>query len=140
MLENALFLLRLMQSRRFDLPPNLDRFKDTMVLHATRVLISKKGCEGELQVGLAGMMSFVGFDILPAECQKYFVRKSWFDVKLGQLPPPVRMDMPSNIVIGLNPPFGVRNAMAIKFIKHGLQFRPRLIVLIVPQVCYFAPL
>lgn len=37
-----------------------------------------------------------------------------------------------HLVIGLNPPYGMRNALAHKFMYHAARFRPRLIVLIVP--------
>ncbi|KAK1418163.1 hypothetical protein QVD17_27302 [Tagetes erecta] len=36
-------------------------------------------------------------------------------------------------VIGLNPPFGVQASLANKFINHALKFKPKLIILIVPQ-------
>lgn len=35
--------------------------------------------------------------------------------------------------MGLNPPFGVNAALANKFINKALEFKPKLIVLIVPQ-------
>ena len=34
--------------------------------------------------------------------------------------------------MGLNPPFGVKGALANKFVDHALQFDPKLIILIVP--------
>lgn len=39
---------------------------------------------------------------------------------------------PDKLVIGLNPPFGTRNALADKFTEHAARSRPRLIALIVP--------
>jgi hypothetical protein len=39
----------------------------------------------------------------------------------------------SNVVLGLNPPFGVHSRLAVRFIAHRLDTQPRLIVLIVPQ-------
>jgi hypothetical protein len=39
----------------------------------------------------------------------------------------------SNVVLGLNPPFGVASKLAVKFIRHRLDTQPRLIVLIVPM-------
>jgi hypothetical protein len=35
--------------------------------------------------------------------------------------------------MGLNPPFGVNAGLANKFIDKALQFKPKLIVLIVPK-------
>lgn len=62
----------------------------------------------------------------------------WYDfgIVVGQLLSETNLDpkVPTHIVVGLNPPFGVKSAMAIKFIQHSLQFMPRVIVLIVPQV------
>ncbi len=37
-----------------------------------------------------------------------------------------------NLVIGLNPPYGMNNALAAKFQDHAVRFRPHIIVLIVP--------
>mmetsp|Transcript_26377 Transcript_26377/g.57142 ORF Transcript_26377/g.57142 Transcript_26377/m.57142 type:complete len:110 (+) Transcript_26377:37-366(+) len=37
------------------------------------------------------------------------------------------------LVIGLNPPFGERNMMAVRFIDHAAEFKPRVICLIVPE-------
>lgn len=34
--------------------------------------------------------------------------------------------------MGLNPPFGVKSALANKFIDKALKFKPKLIALIVP--------
>lgn len=35
--------------------------------------------------------------------------------------------------MGLNPPFGVKGALADRFIDKALTFRPKLLVLIVPD-------
>ena len=35
--------------------------------------------------------------------------------------------------MGLNPPFGVRGALANQFINHALKFKPKLLVFIVPK-------
>lgn len=35
--------------------------------------------------------------------------------------------------MGLNPPFGVRASLANKFVKKALEFRPRILLLIVPE-------
>lgn len=39
----------------------------------------------------------------------------------------------NTLVIGLNPPFGKNNSLALQFVQHAaLTFKPRVIVLIVP--------
>jgi hypothetical protein len=35
--------------------------------------------------------------------------------------------------MGLNPPFGVRGALANQFVNHALKFKPKLLVLIAPK-------
>jgi hypothetical protein len=35
--------------------------------------------------------------------------------------------------MGLNPPFGVKAALANKFINKALEFKPKLVILIVPK-------
>jgi predicted RNA methylase len=35
-------------------------------------------------------------------------------------------------IMGLNPPFGLRASLANKFIDKALEFRPKLLILIVP--------
>lgn len=37
-----------------------------------------------------------------------------------------------SLVIGLNPPFGKDNYLANKFVMHAVEFKPRVLVLIVP--------
>ncbi|KAL6570808.1 hypothetical protein OROGR_000358 [Orobanche gracilis] len=39
----------------------------------------------------------------------------------------------SQLIMGLNPPFGVNAALANKFINKALEFKPKLIILIVPR-------
>ncbi|KAK3248852.1 hypothetical protein CYMTET_41703 [Cymbomonas tetramitiformis] len=74
----------------------------------------------------AGSVSYAGYDILPPVIHRHFQLSSWFDVR-GQ------GQHGTNVVLGLNPPFGVKNSLAIQFIEHGIQqFLPVLIVLIVP--------
>ena len=47
-------------------------------------------------------------------------------------------DLPvgDRLVIGLNPPFGKHNALATMFVRHAAEFRPRVMVLIVPPGVY----
>lgn len=67
------------------------------------------------------------FDIITSQNLEDFERSSWMDTRRGQLPPG------DTLVIGLNPPFGKNNQLARKFMEHAAdQFRPRVIVLIVP--------
>eukprot|EP01018_Ginkgo_biloba_P023825 Gb_00933 [translate_table: standard] len=40
--------------------------------------------------------------------------------------------LPEKEIMGLNPPFGVKAALANKFIDKALQFKPKLLILIVP--------
>ena len=37
------------------------------------------------------------------------------------------------VVVGLNPPFGHMNKEARRFVEHALEFRPRLLCLIMPH-------
>lgn len=36
-------------------------------------------------------------------------------------------------IMGLNPPFGVNAALANKFIDKALEFKPKLLILVVPR-------
>ncbi|XP_020530736.1 protein ENHANCED DOWNY MILDEW 2 isoform X2 [Amborella trichopoda] len=56
-----------------------------------------------------------------------FERKDWMSVSLKDLPKGDRL------IMGLNPPFGVNAALANKFIDKALEFKPKLVVLIVPK-------
>ncbi|CBI21732.3 unnamed protein product, partial [Vitis vinifera] len=46
---------------------------------------------------------------------------------------PSELPTGSHLIMGLNPPFGVQAALANKFIDQALEFKPKLLVLIVPQ-------
>ena len=63
----------------------------------------------------------------PLPPQMGFVCKGWFSVMPEELPPGDRL------VVGLNPPFGVDNHLAEKWIQRAQWLRPRLITLIVPR-------
>ncbi|KAF9614820.1 hypothetical protein IFM89_020743 [Coptis chinensis] len=39
----------------------------------------------------------------------------------------------SKLIMGLNPPFGVNAQLANQFIRKALEFKPKLLILIVPQ-------
>ncbi|TXG55464.1 hypothetical protein EZV62_020720 [Acer yangbiense] len=56
-----------------------------------------------------------------------FEQRDWMTVK------PVELPNGSQLIMGLNPPFGVNASLANRFINHALTFKPKLIVLIVPK-------
>lgn len=56
------------------------------------------------------------------------VVQDWFEISHADL----GYASGDSLVIGLNPPFGVQNALAEQFITKAVEFRARLIVLIVP--------
>ncbi|GFP87506.1 phd finger-containing protein ddb_g0268158 [Phtheirospermum japonicum] len=56
-----------------------------------------------------------------------FELRNWYDVRPDELPDG------SQLIMGLNPPFGVNAALANKFINKALEFKPKLLILIVPR-------
>ncbi|GMJ05058.1 ENHANCED DOWNY MILDEW 2 [Hibiscus trionum] len=70
--------------------------------------------------------SFKNYDIFQAKNDFNFERKDWMSVKPKELP------KGSKLIMGLNPPFGVKAALANKFIDKALEFKPKLLILIVP--------
>ncbi|KAK8527158.1 hypothetical protein V6N12_054382 [Hibiscus sabdariffa] len=70
--------------------------------------------------------SFKNYDIFQAKNDFNFERKDWMSVKPKELP------KGSQLIMGLNPPFGVKAALANKFIDKALEFKPKLLILIVP--------
>lgn len=62
----------------------------------------------------------ISFDILPSENA---VQKDWLSVRNG---------IPADSMIGINPPFGYRSAMAKRFITHAASFQPKYITVIIP--------
>nr|GMD56112.1 protein ENHANCED DOWNY MILDEW 2 isoform X1 [Ipomoea batatas] len=71
--------------------------------------------------------SFKNFDILQAKDGFCFEKRDWLTVQSKELPPG------SKLIMGLNPPFGVKAALANKFINKALEFKPKLLILIVPR-------
>ncbi|KAL8462413.1 hypothetical protein ACS0TY_033441 [Phlomoides rotata] len=71
--------------------------------------------------------SFKNYDIVQAKDDFNFERRDWMGVKPDELPDG------SKLVMGLNPPFGVNSVLANKFINKALEFKPKLLILIVPQ-------
>eukprot|EP00210_Caulerpa_lentillifera_P008007 g7646.t1 len=55
-----------------------------------------------------------------------FVKKSWFEVT------PDELDHGDNLIIGLNPPFGVNASLANQFVNHAARMEPKLMLLICP--------
>ncbi|XP_076922126.1 protein ENHANCED DOWNY MILDEW 2-like [Bidens hawaiensis] len=70
--------------------------------------------------------SYKNFDITRPKNDFNFEKRDWMKVTPRELP------SGSQLVMGLNPPFGTKAALANKFIDHALKFKPKLIVLIVP--------
>ncbi|KAI8552941.1 hypothetical protein RHMOL_Rhmol06G0306900 [Rhododendron molle] len=66
------------------------------------------------------------FDLLQAKINFNFEKRDWMTVQPNELRPG------SQLIMGLNPPFGVNAALANKFIDKALEFKPKLLILIVP--------
>ncbi|KOM24813.1 hypothetical protein LR48_Vigan2555s000100 [Vigna angularis] len=71
--------------------------------------------------------SYKNFDLLPTKNDFNFEMRDWMTVQTKELP------TGSKLIMGLNPPFGLKAALANKFIDKALEFRPKLMVLIVPS-------
>ncbi|KAK9673830.1 hypothetical protein RND81_12G192500 [Saponaria officinalis] len=70
--------------------------------------------------------NYKNYDIFQPKNDFNFEKRNWFEVQPKELPPG------SQLIIGLNPPFGVKAAYANKFINKALEFKPKLLILIVP--------
>ncbi|KAG9148294.1 hypothetical protein Leryth_012239 [Lithospermum erythrorhizon] len=71
--------------------------------------------------------SFRNFDLIQPKKDFNFERKDWMTVQVEELPEG------SNLIMGLNPPFGVEASLANQFIDKALTFKPKLLILIVPK-------
>ncbi|KAL9147271.1 hypothetical protein ABFS82_13G162700 [Erythranthe guttata] len=71
--------------------------------------------------------SFKNYDILQPKNDFNFEQRDWMGVRPHELPDG------SQLIMGLNPPFGYNAALANKFINKALEFKPKLIILIVPR-------
>ncbi|KAK8468512.1 hypothetical protein PHAVU_006G049800 [Phaseolus vulgaris] len=71
--------------------------------------------------------SYKNFDLLPTKNDFNFEMRDWMTVQTKELP------IGSKLIMGLNPPFGLKATLANKFIDKALEFRPKLMILIVPQ-------
>uniref|UniRef100_A0A803LRH7 Uncharacterized protein n=1 Tax=Chenopodium quinoa TaxID=63459 RepID=A0A803LRH7_CHEQI len=69
---------------------------------------------------------FKNFDLFPSKNDFNFERRDWFSVQSGELAEG------SRLIMGLNPPFGVKASLANQFINKALQFNPKLLIFIVP--------
>lgn len=76
-------------------------------------------------VGLLGCKS-ISFDINPIQGA---ITRDWLTVR----------DLPLDVVIGLNPPFGYQGQMARRFVEHALHFSPRYMALILPNLRWNPP-
>ncbi|KAG4923840.1 hypothetical protein JHK87_049380 [Glycine soja] len=70
--------------------------------------------------------SYKNFDLLPTKNDFNFEMRDWMTIQTKELP------TGSQLIMGLNPPFGLKAALANKFIDKALEFRPKLLILIVP--------
>ncbi|RDY04149.1 Protein ENHANCED DOWNY MILDEW 2 [Mucuna pruriens] len=70
--------------------------------------------------------SYRNFDLLPTKNDFNFEMRDWMTVQTKELP------TGSQLIMGLNPPFGLKAALANKFIDKALEFSPKLLILIVP--------
>eukprot|EP00271_Cylindrocystis_brebissonii_P000056 TRINITY_DN1004_c0_g6_i3.p1 TRINITY_DN1004_c0_g6~~TRINITY_DN1004_c0_g6_i3.p1 ORF type:complete len:1293 (-),score=211.39 TRINITY_DN1004_c0_g6_i3:1358-4936(-) len=86
----------------------------------------------QAQLNKAGkkMCTFSNFDIAPPKNTSFFTKSDWFDVPYK----PGARTLPTGdkLIMGLNPPFGVRASLASQFSKRMAKFEPKLIILIVP--------
>ncbi|KAL8131689.1 hypothetical protein AgCh_007578 [Apium graveolens] len=71
--------------------------------------------------------SYKNYDIIQPKNDFHFEKRNWMSVHPSELLPG------SQLIIGLNPPFGANASRANQFINKALEFRPKLIVLIVPS-------
>ncbi|KAL5657787.1 hypothetical protein ACJX0J_030950, partial [Zea mays] len=70
---------------------------------------------------------FKNYDLIQPQNRFCFEKRDWMTVQPNELP------HGSQLIMGLNPPFGVKASLANKFIDKALTFKPKLIVLIVPK-------
>ncbi|KAF7072050.1 hypothetical protein CFC21_077241 [Triticum aestivum] len=70
---------------------------------------------------------FKNYDLIQPQNSFCFERRDWMTVQPDELPGG------RQLIMGLNPPFGVKAALANKFIDKALSFKPKLVILIVPK-------
>ncbi len=69
---------------------------------------------------------YKNYDVIQPKNDFNFEKKDWMTVQPHELPSGSQLNM------GLNPPFGVKAALANKFIDKALEFNLKLLILIVP--------
>lgn len=70
--------------------------------------------------------SYKNYDIIQPKYDFNFEKRDWMSVRPNELP------TGSQLIMGLNPPFGLNASLANKFIDKALTFKPKLVILIVP--------
>ncbi|KAJ7960300.1 Protein ENHANCED DOWNY MILDEW 2 [Quillaja saponaria] len=71
--------------------------------------------------------SFKNYDLFQAKNDFSFEQRNWMSVNVEELP------NGSQLIMGLNPPFGIKGSLANIFINKALEFKPKLLILIVPK-------
>ncbi|XP_062191405.1 protein ENHANCED DOWNY MILDEW 2-like isoform X2 [Phragmites australis] len=71
--------------------------------------------------------NFKNYDVIRPKNSIGFEKRDWMTVRPKELP------HGSKLIMGLNPPFGLKATLANKFIDKALTFKPKLIILIVPK-------
>ncbi|XP_021811220.1 protein ENHANCED DOWNY MILDEW 2-like isoform X1 [Prunus avium] len=69
---------------------------------------------------------YKNYDFIQPKNDFNFEKRDWMTVQ------PEELRTGSRLIMGLNPPFGVKAALANKFIDKALEFNPRILILIVP--------
>ncbi|KAJ4900833.1 EDM2-like protein1 [Raphanus sativus] len=70
---------------------------------------------------------FKNFDLILPKNTFNFEKRDWMSVKKEELPDG------SRLIMGLNPPFGFKSSLANTFIMKALEFKPKILILIVPS-------
>ncbi|KAF8105677.1 hypothetical protein N665_0157s0242 [Sinapis alba] len=70
---------------------------------------------------------FKNFDLILPKNSFNFEKRDWLSVKKEELPDG------SRLIMGLNPPFGFKSSLANTFIMKALEFKPKILILIVPS-------
>lgn len=108
-----------------------------MVVISERFLLHQGGLAAKSRWRFSGGEE-IGKLMTIALCSKGLIStgKHWWRCEWN--PPPPHHRYVSGLwlsfvqIMGLNPPFGVRAQLANRFIVHAINFRPKLLVLIVP--------
>ncbi|CAL2254900.1 unnamed protein product [Prunus armeniaca] len=69
---------------------------------------------------------YKNYDFIQPKNDFNFEKRDWMTVQPKELP------SGSHLIMGLNPPFGVKASLANKFIDKALEFNPKILILIVP--------